>query len=268
MRNKVITVVMVVIVIFAGATSVNANTQWINITQSMQAIDQLDGVQALYRQATVTQDASDSTYSCAAYVKRYFSQIYHVDINNLLMNNTPRVSSGELIAISDPRKGDLAFWTTMNHSAIVKSSRDNTVVLIEQNWKWNGKAAYEREISRYESGVCFYRWQGGGSFSSNRNSDTNNNQSSNGTVTFYEHHDGQGWSYSCNPNRDVRNAGEMGFANDQLSSIRVSGSNIIVEIYEHDNFNGRKLTFDREGLFNLGPYDFNDICSSYKVRFK
>ena len=93
-------------------------------------------------------------------------------------------------------------------------------------------------------------------------------QSQSGTVTFYEHKDGGGWNYSCSPGKEVRDAGQMGFPNDQLSCVRVSGSNIKVEIFEHDNFNGRKLTFDREGLFNLDSYDFNDICSSYKVYYK
>lgn len=233
----------------------------VQITSDKQVVDTLDGVSAYYRPGTVSDDGSNSTYGCFAFAKRYFSNVYGVNLQGLSTGDTPSVSSGSLSETSDPQKGDLVFWskhpnTNVSHSAIVKSVSGNNVTLIEQNWKHNNVAKYERSISKTDSGAKFYRWS------------NNGGQSSSGSVTFYEHKDGGGWSYSCGPETNVSDASKMNFPNDQLSCVRVSGSNIMVEIFEHDNYNGRRLTFDREGLFNLDSYDFNDICSSYKVHYK
>jgi len=129
-------------------------------TKSAQVVDSLDGVNALYRPGSG--DGSDTTYSCAAYAKRYFSSRYGVTVYNLLQYRTPLVSSGKLTVVTTPQKGDLAFWRNRPHSAIAKYLSGSTVVLIEQNWKWLQNGSWvtykERTVSKYDSQIKFYRW--------------------------------------------------------------------------------------------------------------
>lgn len=114
-------------------------TQIITIKGSNFVADKLDGVKALYR--TGRNDGSDSTYSCAAYIKRYYKEEHGVSVNNLFSGRTPNASKGDFRSVKKPQVGDIVSCSSTsnsNHWAIVKKiNSNNTITLIEQNWKWS-----------------------------------------------------------------------------------------------------------------------------------
>jgi len=108
-------------------------------------------------------------------------------------------------------------------------------------------------------------WKNGVTATMTQDKQCNPSQQPCGAVRFTEHHDAGGWSVCRNPPFEARTVGAMGFANDQLSCVEILEDNIKVTLYEHDQFNGRSLTLRCKGRYNLGNYNFNDLCSSYKV---
>lgn len=130
MYKKIIATSLFVLFLFSFSLSALAASN-VMITSSCQVVDRLDGVPAYYRPGTVQADATNTTYSCAAYAKRYFSSRYGVTLSNLNYNSVPTVSRGRLIVVATPQKGDLAFFKGLPHSAIVKSFSGSTATLIE-----------------------------------------------------------------------------------------------------------------------------------------
>lgn len=137
-------------------------TRTITITKSSrQVVDKLNGVKAYYRRGG--NDGSDKFYSCAAFVKRYYKEVYGKKVDNLFYNRTPNVYGDTFIRVSKPQVGDIVGMNTSHsstHWAIVKKVHKNgTVTLIEQNWKWiqssQTKSVVNRKIS-VKSGR-FYR---------------------------------------------------------------------------------------------------------------
>lgn len=163
MKKRIISLCLCAILILSFSLLCAAQSN-VEITTSMQIVDTLDNVNALYRPGTVAADANDSTYKCAAYPIKYFKSQYGTTLSGLGYNGTPTVTVGKLVVVTTPKKGDLAFWPSSPHSAIVKSvsSDGTTATLIEQNWKFQsgGKwyAVKERSVSTTASGLKFYRW--------------------------------------------------------------------------------------------------------------
>jgi hypothetical protein len=110
--------------------------QILTITKSGFVADSFNGVDAIYRKGG--NDGNSKTYSCAAYIKKYYKAIYNVSVYNLFSGSTPKTYEGTKISsVKSPKVGDIAYKN--NHWSIVKKvNSDNTVTLIEQNWKWNG----------------------------------------------------------------------------------------------------------------------------------
>lgn len=264
---------IVFILVFSFASIGLAATNAVKITQNMQIIDTFNDVSAYYRPASVETDARDSTYSCAAFAKRYFSNVYGVSLSGLA-SAVPNVSKGSLSEVTSPQAGDLAYWSSMPHSAIVKSVSGSTITIIEQNWKYLYHNSWftqtNRTITKSDSGVKFYRWSGssaGNSSSSDSSSSDSSAANSSGLddVVFYEHINGQGWAVSRSADCYVSSVENMGFSNDQLSCIKINSSNITVELYWDSNYQGQCLKFTTMGTYNLTDYNFNDVCSSYKI---
>ncbi|PYG87735.1 hypothetical protein LY28_00050 [Ruminiclostridium sufflavum DSM 19573] len=161
MKKKAISLCLSALLILSFSLLCVAQSD-VEITKSMQVVDTLDNVDALYRPGTVADDYGDSTYKCAAYPIKYFKKLYSVSLSGLSENGTPTVTSGKLTVVTDPKKGDLAFWPSTPHSAIVKSVSGDKVILIEQNWKYKsgGKwyATIDRQVSKTSSGLKIYRW--------------------------------------------------------------------------------------------------------------
>lgn len=83
--------------------------------------------------------------------------------------------------------------------------------------------------------------------------------------TFYEHCDHSGFARVIGPGDFKLNGLEaLGLSNDWLSSVKVPVG-YEVDLFEHDNFEGRKVTLrsDDSCLVNK---DFNDKMSSMKIR--
>lgn len=123
--------------------------------------DTFNGIKAIYRKGG--SDGSSKTYSCAAFVKKYYKKIYKKNVYNLLYNRTPLVTGGKVKKVSKPQTGDIVGSNTNHattHWAIVKAvNPDNTVTLIEQNWKWQrGGRTYTIVNRRIKtSSARFYR---------------------------------------------------------------------------------------------------------------
>ncbi len=135
--------------------------QTLTITKDGFVADSFNGVDALYRKGY--NDGSSTTYSCAAYIKRYYSEVYGVSVSNLLSGRTPAASKGTFKLVKTPEAGDIvacASTGSSNHWAIVKQvNDDNTVTLIEQNWKWTqgGQTVCKINRSISISSGKFYR---------------------------------------------------------------------------------------------------------------
>ncbi len=112
----------------------------------------------------------DTTYCCAALVKRFYQQVYGVNVWNLISNQSPAVSKGSFSATSNPQVGDVVRRNSKGHWMIVKAVNGNTITLFEQNF-WSSPYKYapvDRTISKTDSDYMFFRWSeatGGGSSS-------------------------------------------------------------------------------------------------------
>lgn len=130
----------------------------INIVSSNQIVDSFNGVDAIYTYKN--NSSTDSTYNCAALVRKYYQKVYGVSVHNLCPNSRPMVNGRTLNKIANPNIGDIVGMKNSKnpvngHWAIVKAVEGNQVVLFEQNWKSNGKAPVNRRVNIDD--VNFYR---------------------------------------------------------------------------------------------------------------
>ncbi len=153
--NKRISKLIILIMAFTFVFNFNytytfaADKELVTLTKEGQAVDSLNGVDAIYRPGST--DGSSATYSCAAYIKKYYKTMYGVTPMNLFYNRTPVVSGDKFIKVSSPRIGDIVAINTSRsttHWAIVKEVKSDVVVLIEQNWKWKQGGKYVAQINR------------------------------------------------------------------------------------------------------------------------
>lgn len=115
---------------------INYTEKTLTITKAGFIADSFNGVDAVYRKGSG--DGSNATYSCAAFIKKYYKKVYDVSVYNLYSGSTPKTYEGKKISsVKSPKEGDIAYKN--GHWSIVKKVNSNdTVTLIEQNWKWNG----------------------------------------------------------------------------------------------------------------------------------
>lgn len=136
----------------------------VEITKVGQVVDTFNGVQAKYRPCNYD-DAQDSVYSCAAYVKRYYSTIYGVSVSSLQTGKTPVVNKGTIKKTTSPKPGDIGYHTNSGsgHWFIVKAvNSDGSYTIIEQNTKWksNGKSYtyVNHKITKSFTNLKFFTW--------------------------------------------------------------------------------------------------------------
>ncbi|MGI6007426.1 MAG: hypothetical protein ACOX8E_08055 [Ruminococcus sp.] len=117
-------------------------------------------VEALYRPYDSSVD-TDTTYSCAAFVKRFYSQVYGRNVSGLWSTTSvPEIDSGNFQETSDPKTGDIIRDNQSVHWAIVKEVSGDTVTVIQQN-AWNGsytKAWVGAAIQKGDPRYSFFRW--------------------------------------------------------------------------------------------------------------
>ena len=135
---------------------------YVTITSEMQVVDTFNGVDAVYHPNAA--DGSDTTYSCAAYVKRYYASVYGVNVWNLLTGQTPSVNRGSFSVTNSPEPGDIGYQTNSSNSGhwfIIKSvNGGGNYTIIEQNWKKNyaNTAPVNRVVGTGTSGFKVFRW--------------------------------------------------------------------------------------------------------------
>ena len=89
----------------ATASKIDYKEQLLTITKEGFVADSFQGVDALYRKGR--SDGSSTTYSCAAYIKKFYKEIYGVSVNNLFAGATPRSSKGTFKLVKTPEAGDI-----------------------------------------------------------------------------------------------------------------------------------------------------------------
>lgn len=130
------------------------------------AVDTFNGVSAIYppnnSRYRYAYD-SDDTYSCAAFVKKYYSAKYGFLVNGLKTGHTPQnaYTNKKFTKVTDGsvKPGDIVSINGGGHWAIAKGVDGNNVVIIEQNWWYSDTsktAPKNRRVSK--SSVSIYRW--------------------------------------------------------------------------------------------------------------
>lgn len=143
----------------------------VEVTRKGQVVDTITfngvTVEAIYApRSSVPNYGSNPTYCCAAFVSKFYSKVYGVQVDHLLRKyNGPRANKGSFSVTTTPQVGDIVHKKTTDatHWAIVKSVSGNTVTLIEQNgWKdtSNGRsiARVGKTVTVGDKDWTFYRY--------------------------------------------------------------------------------------------------------------
>ncbi len=119
-------------------------------------------VEALYRPYDDSV-GGDPTYSCAAFVKRFYSQVYGQNVYGLNdITSTPLIDSGSFYETTAPKVGDIIRDNYSVHWAIVKAVSGNTVTVIQQS-AWGDsftKAMVGAMIEIGDPNYTFFTWDG------------------------------------------------------------------------------------------------------------
>lgn len=107
---------------------------------------------------------TDTTYSCAAFVKRFYHQVFGRNVYGLEnIYSIPAVDQGEFYATSSPKTGDIVRDNVSVHWAIVKEiNSDGRATVIQQN-AWNNphtQAMVHAKIRLNDNRYTFFRWSG------------------------------------------------------------------------------------------------------------
>lgn len=149
-----------------SSTSLSLNlvgSSKVSFGNSQTTVDTFNGVPAYYK---IGNHNSDATYSCAAYVKRYYSTIFGVGVSNLLAKKTPLCdrSGYELRAVDarSAKPGDVGYHTNSSgggHWFIIKSVDGNGLTVIEQNYKTASATSVtiNRVVSYSQNGLKVFR---------------------------------------------------------------------------------------------------------------
>lgn len=117
-------------------------------------------VNAIYRPYDGT-NGEDSTYSCAAFVSRFYNLVFGIQVSNLWSStSTPMASDGYFSVTDSPNVGDILRSNNSTHWGIVKAVNGSELTIIQQNaWLDNRKAAWvNAKVSVTDSKYTFFRW--------------------------------------------------------------------------------------------------------------
>jgi len=151
--RKLIILALILCLVLGSAGSAFAASK-VTFGDSQKTVDTFNGVPAYYKKGSHN---NDSTYSCAAYVKRYCSTIYNVSVSNLLYNQTPAVSqsgySFKRVYAGNVRPGDVGYQdgSSGGHWFIIKTVNGNSMTVIEQNWKSNSTSCTKDRVVTFGS---------------------------------------------------------------------------------------------------------------------
>ncbi len=145
------------------ALAAQKNGLLITLTQPEQVLDTITfqgiTVDAIYTNAA--HSGSDPVYSCAAFVKKFYQQVYGINVYNLHSSvSTPLIydNKGSFIVTEEPQIGDIVRDNTRTHWAIVKDITEDTVTLIQQNYRSGTKAWTGCTIDKKGTGYTFFTY--------------------------------------------------------------------------------------------------------------
>lgn len=120
--------------------------------------------QAIYTpKANVANYNTDTTYCCAALVKRFYANVFNVTVYGLFSTTSvPVVTQGGVYETTNPKAGDIVRFNNYTHWAIIKKiDTKGNITLLEQN-VWSGNyALVDRVISADEvnnGAYTYYRY--------------------------------------------------------------------------------------------------------------
>ncbi len=140
----------------------------VRITEKGQTVETItfkgEKVEAKYRPHTGN-NGTDTTYSCAAFVSKFYKQVYGITISGLSRKRFgPRVIAGKggFKVTEKPKVGDVLHevHNSVTHWAIIKKVSGNKVTVIEQN-AWYSKPYMARTNAVYDitnSAVTCYHY--------------------------------------------------------------------------------------------------------------
>ena len=154
MKRKLIATILLLLFIFIQihvipnhkASAAMKNGEMVLLTKAEQVLETITfngiTVEAVY--SNKSHANSDVTYSCAAFVKKFYKEIYGIAVYNLSTTNSiPLIynSKESFSETSTPQIGDIVRHNARTHWAIVKSIKGNTITVIQQNYK-SGTSAW------------------------------------------------------------------------------------------------------------------------------
>lgn len=167
--------IIVVALLLLSLLPITVNAQsGVEITYAGQVADSITyngiTVNAIYAPYTsISNYGSNTTYCCAAFVNKFYSSVYGINVYNLVRNGGgPLISGGggSFSKVSSPQIGDIVHYLAgkTTHWSIVKSIGGNTITVIEQNG-WNNKEYEPRTHARIghtyniaDPNVTFYHY--------------------------------------------------------------------------------------------------------------
>lgn len=131
---------------------------YVKITGEEFVADTLNGVEARY-------NLYGRIYYCNELVIRYYDEVYGLAVRTA--DGGPKVLDNDAYwfeLAQTPKPGDVLYGSAArrgkgySHWALVKSYDAETgiMTLIEQNWRWNGQAGYERKLAFPDSAYDCY----------------------------------------------------------------------------------------------------------------
>ena len=149
---------------FVGAVSRPASTP--QITYAGQIVDSItyrgvttNAVYTPYRSGLDT----DWTYGCFVLVKKFYSNVYGINVDNLVSTSAiPHASSGYFYETRSPRVGDIVRYNSKTHWALVKSISGSTVTLIQMNAYWTNYTCAQVgcTVDASDTSVSFFTYSG------------------------------------------------------------------------------------------------------------
>lgn len=139
------------------------NGMMITLTQAGQVLDSIT-YQGITVEAVYTSEAhsgSDPTYSCAAFVKKFYQSAYGINVYNLnSSSSTPLIydNKGSFMVTDLPQVGDIVRDNNRTHWAIVKEISGDTVTLIQQNYQTGITAWVGCSVDRKDTGYTFFTY--------------------------------------------------------------------------------------------------------------
>ncbi len=270
MRRSKLAVLIAIILILSHigpwdsltAAAAQKNGPMVTLTQAGQVLDTITyngvTVEAIYTNGP--HSGSDVTYSCAAFVKKFYSSVYGINVYNLISTQSiPLVydNKGSFSMTDQPRVGDIVRDNKSTHWAIVKAIDGDIITLIQQNYRSGEKAWFGCTIERQDTRFSYFTYSNrieGGKTEEEKPEDANagdaNTEGANTDIT--------GVAYALLPGGDgiyeLFQAATMNLMNAPMNASKIDSANTLAEMMDGRVLMSKYEDSDRQRLsiVNLG----------------